>query len=199
MIKGFLVVFLWITFFPIPSFCQKATLTGKIIYDVTPTEVDNDIIIELIGIKSFSTQPNQKGVYLVEGLDMNQSYTLIVRSINTNHKHYYFELAFPMIKEHIIIDIKLSHCGFNAISAQKDIENKQIKLLLAGSIAPAAKTKNDILFEKKYKIKYHQFGCESPSSTNCLQDYNKTIFAFLDKKYGRKWRKKVHDDVLFLD
>ena len=52
-------------------------------------------------------------------------------------------------------------------------------------------------FEKKYNIEYYDFGC-TPPNEECVIQYNKTIFANLDKKYGRKWRKEVRKDVIGL-
>jgi hypothetical protein len=103
------------------------------------------------------------------------------------------------LKDKSITDFNLvftSDCEVNKEIAEIDIEKKKPRLLLIGSIAPIT-YKNQGVFEKKYNIKYYDFGCTSPSE-ECAIQYNKTIFDYLDKIYGRKWRKEVRKDVIGL-
>jgi hypothetical protein len=83
---------------------------------------------------------------------------------------------------------------FNEATAQKDIAEGKPKLLLVGSIAPVYYVGQD-KFEKKYKVYYYDFGC-TPDYDECILAYNKKVFAYLDKKYGDKWRKEVRQDVI---
>jgi hypothetical protein len=84
----------------------------------------------------------------------------------------------------------------NEVTAQKDIIDGNPKLLLIGSIAPVYYINQD-KFEKKYKVYYYDFGC-TPDYDECIKAYNKSVFEFLDKKYGNKWRKEVRQDVIGL-
>jgi hypothetical protein len=94
------------------------------------------------------------------------------------------------------INLKSQCRTFNLLTAEEDIKNQNMKLLLHGGIAPVMYSNQDT-FEKKYNIKYHDFGC-TPILPSCIEEYNNRIFLFLDKAYGRKWRKEVRKDVLFL-
>jgi hypothetical protein len=69
-------------------------------------------------------------------------------------------------------------------------------LLLSGGIAPVYSPKED-KFEQKYMVKYHDFGDVAPD-IKCITTYNKVIFQFLDKKFGKSWRKDARNDVIGL-
>jgi hypothetical protein len=95
----------------------------------------------------------------------------------------------------LTIALECDCMGFDKNTAKKDIENRKPKLLLFGSIAPII-YKNQEKFEKKYKIKYEDFGC-MPPQMECIEAYNQFIFEYLDKTFGKKWRKDVREDVCF--
>ena len=42
-----------------------------------------------------------------------------------------------------------------------------------------------------------EFGCEAVAWES-LYEYNRTVFEYLDKKYGKKWRKKIRQDIVGL-
>ena len=99
--------------------------------------------------------------------------------------------------------------GINTLSAQQDscvkfnkekalaeINNKTPKLVIVGGIVRAARP-GDAKFAKKYKIQFIDTGCAIENS-DCIAAYNKATFAFLDRKYGKKWRKQVRQDLLGL-
>lgn len=81
--------------------------------------------------------------------------------------------------------------------AQADISKGKIKFLVRGGFAPKH-YEGEAVFEKKYKIKYYQFGCVSPESIS-IADYNKVVANYLDGKYGKRWRKEVRKDVVLED
>ena len=87
-------------------------------------------------------------------------------------------------------------CYYSEKQALKDIEDKQPKLLMAGGIAPVVYSEDED-FENKYGVKYYDFGC-TPPPKECMEEYNETIFKYLDKKYGSRWRKEVRKDVFEL-
>lgn len=78
--------------------------------------------------------------------------------------------------------------------AQTDIRKGNIKFLLMGGIFSSVK-KGQQVFEKKYKIKYSDFGCVMPSGLS-IPDYNNIVALYMDKKFGKGWRGSVRRDVM---
>ncbi|WP_342644708.1 carboxypeptidase-like regulatory domain-containing protein [Mucilaginibacter sp. CSA2-8R] len=91
-------------------------------------------------------------------------------------------------------DIILNVCEVDALQAQQDIQAGKAKLLLAGGYAPVYYQGQE-LFERKYKVSYHDYGC-TPPNRKCIKEYNKTVFTYLDLKYGKQWRTQVRKDVV---
>ncbi|MBB6240241.1 hypothetical protein HDC90_004909 [Pedobacter sp. AK013] len=77
--------------------------------------------------------------------------------------------------------------------ANADLKNGRVKFLIQGGFAPVY-YKGQELFEKKYNITYYEFGCVMPSDIS-IKHYNKVVASFMDKKYGKGWRKEVRRDV----
>ena len=101
----------------------------------------------------------------------------------------------PKQSENILI-VNVSTCSFGYVRAQKDLKAGKPLLLLSGGIAPVSSPKEDN-FEKRYTVKYHDFG-DSPQSIKCSLAYNNVMFAFLDKKFGKSWRRDARADVIGL-
>jgi len=92
--------------------------------------------------------------------------------------------------------INVSTCSFGSAKAQKDIKEGKPMLLLSGGIAPVSSPKEDN-FEKRYTVKYYDFG-DSPQSVKCSTAYNEVVIAFLDKKFGKSWRRDARADIIGL-
>ncbi|MCB0476410.1 MAG: hypothetical protein KDC69_12085 [Flavobacteriaceae bacterium] len=96
-------------------------------------------------------------------------------------------------------NFKLTLAPYNGIDrnmALNDIKNGNVKILLSGGIAPVF-YKADRRFSRKYKVQFIEFGCEAIAPES-LTSYNSTVFDYLDKTYGKKWRKKIRKDVVGL-
>ena len=78
--------------------------------------------------------------------------------------------------------------------ATADIKAGNLKFLLRGGIVSNYR-KGQEVFEKKYRLKYYDFGCIMPANIS-INDYNKTVAGYLDKKFGLSWRKEVRKDVV---
>lgn len=85
---------------------------------------------------------------------------------------------------------------FNKEKSLMEIKNNTPKLVIVGGIVRAARP-GDAKFAKKYKIQFIDTGCVIENS-DCIAAYNKATFAFLDRKFGKKWRKQVRQDLLGL-
>lgn len=86
-------------------------------------------------------------------------------------------------------------CSINGHKAIEELKAGNAKLYLIGGMAPIANSDSDNKFEKKYGIKYFDFGCEPPIH-ECIMEYNQIVAKYLDQKYGVKWRKKARTDII---
>ena len=78
--------------------------------------------------------------------------------------------------------------------AEKDIKNKTISIFLQGGIVPT-KTNSDHDFSKKYSIGITEFGCVG-LDRNYSVAYNKVIFKYLDREFGKTWRSEIRKDMI---
>lgn len=154
--------------------------------------IPENLLIELNPNNKFSTI-DSLGNYKFENLSSG-IYELEINNFNLNSEKYKVEIVSESITDFNIV--VFANCKVNKEVAEIDIKKNKSKLLLIGSITPIIYS-NQNKFEKKYSIEYYDFGC-TPPSEECVIQYNKTIFADLDKKYGRKWRKEVRKDVIGL-
>ena len=88
---------------------------------------------------------------------------------------------------------------FNAESARNHIDSNTIYLLFDDNCAGLINFENtqDSAFQKKYHVCF----CLAPSFGNQENDfnaYNTTIFAYLDKKYRKKWRNEIRRGAIGL-
>nr|WP_320023221.1 hypothetical protein [uncultured Draconibacterium sp.] len=88
----------------------------------------------------------------------------------------------------------IADCEINKEIAERDIQNDKPRLLLVGGIAPTV-YQDQNKFEKKYNIQYFDFGDVTPAH-ECIVQYNERVFKYLDKKYGKSWKKEVRTDVI---
>jgi len=172
------------------TFSQNVDIKGKIISSVNGEGLFEGFIqIE----HRFGISTIEYGEFEIKHLELNKKYNLKISSFG------YFDLDTTItIKDKLNIDefkfVLNANCNIGIDKAKEDIKKGEPKLLIFGSIAPSANTKNDIKFEKKYKVNYFDYGC-TPPTLECMEAYNKEIVKFLDKKYGKKWRKRVRRDV----
>lgn len=98
------------------------------------------------------------------------------------------------------VDIYLSltdACEVGRKLVEKDIIENNPTLFLVGGIVPVV-CANQRIFEEKYHIKYQDYGDVSPH-LDCIAVYNKSIFEYLDNKFGSQWRNEVRKDVVGLN
>lgn len=129
-------------------------------------------------------------------LDHLKSGHYIIKELNYDKtpKEYNVELIDKSIENFDLTII--ADCEVNQEIAEIDIKFNKPRLLIIGGIASVI-YKNQEKFERKYKIEYFDFGCVSPDE-ECIKQYNKCIFKYLDTKFGQKWRDEVRKDVVGL-
>ena len=72
----------------------------------------------------------------------------------------------------------------------ENLNQNQKIIYVLGGIA-SIYTKEDIEFEKKYNIKYHDFGCIAPTNFEEYEVKNKKVFDSLSKEFGENWQKEI--------
>jgi len=78
--------------------------------------------------------------------------------------------------------------------AQQDIEKGIAFLLIQSGYAPEVYS-TDKLFEATFGVFYYEQGCVAPDS-EMMQTYNIEVFEYLDRVYGKKWRRSIRRDVI---
>jgi len=153
-------------------------LTTPIEAYVTIKSADKFAITDSLGQFQIDSLPTGTYKLSVQGFGYQQTDTIIniTKSINN--------LDLLIIAE----------CEINKDIAQKDIKKNKPRLLLSGGIAPVIYSDQE-KFEKKYGVKYFDYGCVTPSS-ECIEQYNKEVFKYLDNKFGKSWRREVRKDVI---
>ena len=91
------------------------------------------------------------------------------------------------------LEVDSATCVNSKTEAQLDLDRGKVQLMLQGGFAPVHIAGQE-LFERKYKLSYFDLGCVVPSNL-CIAHYNAEVAKFLDKKYGKTWRKEVRKDV----
>ncbi|PVW17381.1 FEKKY domain-containing protein [Marixanthomonas spongiae] len=139
------------------------------------------------------TEIDSLGNYKFDNLKSG-TYKIMVIDYNPNPKKFRFEIDSSSISDfNLIVD---ANCEVSKEIAEQDIQNDKPRLLLISGIAPYVSFE-DNKFAKKYGIIFQDFG-DTPPAENCVKQYNSTVFDFLDKKFGKKWREEVRDDVIGL-
>lgn len=130
---------------------------------------------------------DSSGLFKITGLTKGR-YRLVNSALDIDTP-----FSVPKQSENVLI-VNISSCSFGSAQAQKDVRAGKPMLLLSGGIAPVS-SPNEDHFEKKYTVKYHDFG-DTPQKVKCSVAYNKVVFAFLDKKFGKSWRRDARADVI---
>ncbi len=95
----------------------------------------------------------------------------------------------------LIWTLKDSRCsGLSIVDFETNIKLKHYDLYIQCGDPPIRFTIDKSLKEK-YKITIHVFGCISPYSHLCMENYNKLMANHLDKIYKKRWRKFLRKDL----
>ena len=131
------------------------------------TRKQNNDVKELI-TKQPLTFADSLGNFRIEYLEPNKKYVIEISAFGYGKQK--FEVETKSGINNLTFELK-ADCEYNAEQAESDWKNGKPKLLLFGSIAPIGNTPSDNRFEKKFRIKYYDFGCEPPID-ECIKIYN---------------------------
>lgn len=173
----------------------QTEINGKVISEISGEVPISEIFVQELITKKPIIMADSLGNFRIEYLEPNKKYSIEISVFGYGKQK--FEVQTKNGINNMTFELK-ADCEFNAKRAESEWKNGKANLLLVGSIAPIANTSSDNRFEKKFEIKYFDFGCEPPID-ECLKEYNERIFELMDKKYGMKWRKKVRSDVEYLN
>lgn len=171
---------------------DKYTISGEVKL-LSGLEISTPIqaYIKIESAKKY-TITDSKGLFKIDGLDKGK-YILSVHGFGYNSLDTLITLTDSNKNINLLLFAK---CEINQEIAQRDIKNKTPKLLIVGGIAPTVYPDQHI-FEEKFGVKYDDYG-DVPPPEECLEEYNMVIFDYLDKNYGKSWRKEVRKDVVGL-
>lgn len=87
---------------------------------------------------------------------------------------------------------------YNKSGALQDIKKHDMQILFSGGFGgiPDFSSAEDQLFQKRYGVIFHSQGCVHFGTEENESEYNQTIFAYLDKTYGSKWRYELRSDAI---
>jgi hypothetical protein len=51
-------------------------------------------------------------------------------------------------------------------------------------------------YQKKFNIRYHNFGCIAPENMEYYEKYNLLVFQHLQEKWGEEWTKDIRDNTI---
>ena len=157
---------------------QKPLNNGYIIIDMTGSVSDKNGLFQFIYKK---TKNDSLKKIRLHGLGYKEFDTILNLTSKTKFNlNVVLEPSFDLNKEKAISDIKSGN----------------IKIILSSGEAPII-YKADKRFGRKYNVSFSEYGCEGVANES-LYDYNTTVFEYLDKKYGTKWRNQTREDVVGL-
>ncbi|WP_405207102.1 carboxypeptidase-like regulatory domain-containing protein [Aquimarina sp. LLG6339-5] len=196
MTKILTILFLFITLFSIAQSEKENTIEiSGIVYSSVNNKPLSDVIVSFDS-RSRGASTNENGEF---------KYVYNLRSGDSIEKIETIAMGYKPLDtiinvnsgKNINLNIILKpHLGINRQQALDHIEIGKINLLLSGGIAPVV-YQSDEKFSKKYNLNFVEFGCEAVAEES-LYEYNKTVFEYLDKKYGKKWRKEIRKDIIGL-
>ena len=176
------------------SYTQNSLLIGKLVDENNDIILFAPIIYEYLEM-SGKVESNENGYFIIKNLKKGEKIKLKIIPLGLSKIDTIITISSDTLKFVFKLPCILDGQQINKELAEKDILNNKIRIIIDGGIAPTF-YKNDYNFEKRYKVKFWTSGCQSTISNKCKSEYNKTIFDYLDKKYGKNWRKEIRKYVL---
>jgi carboxypeptidase-like protein len=117
-----------------------------------------------------------------------------VHSLNVRYIQYHDSQLSITITPDVIDEetiVLQTHCQFDSLSAIDDTRHHRPKIVFNEGIAPSLPSRDDIIFERKYGIRYVILGDEGAEPEACVSQNNRIVFRFLDRRFGTQWRTQV--------
>ena len=167
-------------------------IRGTVISEITKETPWYDYTIKPNILEHPTSFPDEKGNFLIEFLEPNKEYEIIISSIGYEDQKFNVKTNDGITYK--TFELKVD-CFYSGEKAEVDWKNGNAQFLLNGSIAPIANTKADNRFEKKYNIEYYDFGCMI-TNYECIILYNKKMAELMDERFGQKWRKEARKGII---
>jgi hypothetical protein len=175
------------------GFSQNDTIKGKIVSSISLKKPNGTIYILEKGTTN-GTLSDSLGIFKLITQNKKDSYILEISVGNYDKLEYEYKSEWKNWKKPKSIVVS-GKCELNKEKAKQDWKNGIAKLYLFGGIAPIENSKKDDKFERKYNIKYQDFGCDA-KIYECISEYNEYIFKILEIKFGDKMKKIIRKDII---
>jgi len=76
-----------------------------------------------------------------------------------------------------------------------DVKRNSFTVYTVGGLKPYDH-KTTEMFQKKYNVTYHNFGCIAPGNMDYYEQYNLLVFQHLNKKFSPGWEKDIKDNAI---
>ena len=107
--------------------------------------------------------------------------TLLISSVSFSQTE-----TIPRCTKHLAISAKMNF--------EEDLKNNSITIYLQGGIVSVIKNE-DLVFQDKYGINYHDSGCVVVGDFEYYKMYNHHVFAYLSEKFGEGWKKELNSSA----
>jgi hypothetical protein len=175
------------------GFSQNNSIKGKVVSSISLKKPNVEIYIIEKGTTN-GTLADSLGFFTLIPLKEKNNYSLEISVGSYDKLEYEYESEWTNWKKPKSIVVS-GKCEINREKAKLDWKNGVAKLYLFGGIVPIGYSKKDDKFERKYKVKYQDFGCDT-EIYECISEYNEYIFNILDIKFGEKMRKMIRKDIV---
>jgi len=175
------------------GYSQNDPIKGKVVSSISLKNPNENIYILEKGTTN-GTIADSLGFFILipEKEKTNYILEISVGNYDKLEYNYKFEWTKREKPKSIVVSGK---CKINKNKAKQDWKNGEAKLYLFGGIAPIENSIKDNKFERKFKVQYIDFGCDT-EIYECISEYNKYIFKNLDIKFGQKMRKLIRKDII---
>jgi hypothetical protein len=183
----------------IPAAAQQPADSGTTVRGFVRSSVDSSPIsfaqVQLDDAKHrrFATVTDSLGAFKLTGVSPG-SYALTARYIL--YHPYARDITVAAGDTSLGIIVLRGYCPHDSVTALADIARGKPQLIYNGGLAPLAHAQGDFAFEKRYGVQIVMLGDGEPELNQCLDRNNRVVLRFLDRRYGKKWRRAAASTIL---